>query len=202
MAGVMALRVVLATAAIVTVGALSPGPNNLIVLNRSAHRGFVSALPGIAAITSGSVALILIAASSIGVVLDAHHWLRSAIAVVGSAYLCWLGLGMVMKRASATAGAPWAWPDRMWSLFAFQFVNPKGWAIALTASTVLEGSRSMETALIDLVTLFAVIPAACLLLWSAAGASLARHLLHPRARLIFERSMGLMLLASAIAILL
>ena len=197
-----ALRVVLATAGIVAVGALTPGPNNLIVLERAARSGFASALPAVAAITTGSVALILVAGGSAGVLLDGRHWLRAVVTIAGCLYLCWLGLRLLIETRDVGTTAPRVWSDRPLSLFAFQFVNPKAWAIALTASTALEESRSLGAALLDLVTLFALIPAICLLLWSAAGAALSRYLRHPRIRLAFDRVLGLLLLSSAILVML
>lgn len=197
-----ALRVVFAAAGIVAVGALTPGPNNLIVLERAACGGFASALPAVAAITAGSVALILVAGGGAGVVLDGRHWLRAVVTIAGGLYLCGLGLQLLIGTRGVVAAAPRAWSDSAWSLFAFQFVNPKAWAIALTATTALEGSRSLGAALFDLVTLFALIPAACLLLWSAAGAALSRHLRRPHIRLAFDRVLGLLLLSSAILVML
>lgn len=200
MAPALATRVVLATAGIVAVGALTPGPNNLIVLDHAARRGFARALPAVIAITCGSVALILVVAGGAGAVLSGSHWLHFAATVAGCAYLCWLGMGLLVRSSGVAARPPGLESERPWNLFAFQLVNPKGWAMALTASTALEDCRSLGAALTDLAALFAIIPAACLLLWCAAGASLTRQLERPRTRLAFDRSMGALLLASAIAL--
>lgn len=197
-----AVRVVAATAGIVAVGALTPGPNNLIVLERAARNGFASALPAVAAITTGSVALILVAGGSAGVLLDGHRWLRAVVTIAGCVYLCWLGLRLLIGTRAAVAPAPRLWSDRAPALFAFQFVNPKAWAIALTASTALEESRSLSAALLDLALLFAFIPTVCLLLWSAAGAALSRSLQRPPVRIAFDRVMGLLLLSSAMLVVL
>lgn len=195
-----AMRAVLATAGIVLIGALTPGPNNLIVLERAAQRGFASALPVIAAITSGSVALILVAGGGAAMLLDRRPWLAGAVTIAGCTYLCWLGLRLLIGASGQVTKSRRVWSDRIWALFAFQFANPKGWAIALTASTALEGSRSLSTALLDLVTLFAMIPALCLLLWSAVGAVLSRFLRRADVRLVFDRAMGLLLLVFALVL--
>ena len=195
------IPVAFGAAGIVAVGALTPGPNNLIVLERAARRGLGSAVPAIVAITCGSVALIL-AVGSAGVMLDGSPWLRAAVTLGGCAYLGWLGLRLLVKASDESPKPATLWPDTSWKLFAFQFMNPKAWAIALTASTALEAYRSVGAALLELATLFAVIPAACLLLWSAAGAALAQYLQHSRIRLMFERLLGLLLLGSAIALVL
>ncbi|HEV2270620.1 MAG TPA: LysE family translocator [Steroidobacteraceae bacterium] len=199
---ITAIRVVFGAAGIVAVGALTPGPNNLIVLERAARRGFGSAVPAIAAITCGSVALILAVGSAGAVMFEGRHWLRAAVSVGGCAYLSWLGLRLLVKASDESPAPSRLWPDTTWKLFVFQFMNPKAWAIALTASAALEEYRSLGTALLELAMLFAVIPAACLLLWSAAGAALAKYLQHSHIRLMFERLLGVLLLGSAVAVVL
>jgi threonine/homoserine/homoserine lactone efflux protein len=195
------LRAVLATAAIVAVGALTPGPNNLIVFERGARQGLAGALPAVAAITCGSVILVLLVATSGGFLFQAHSGWHAALLIGASAYLCWLGLRLLFGAPGELERLPKFLPARAWELFAFQFANPKAWAIALTASTALEAYRALDAALLDLVMLFALIPAAGLLLWSSAGARLSRHLRHPPVKRVFDRLMGALLLGSALALI-
>jgi threonine/homoserine/homoserine lactone efflux protein len=199
---VTSLQALVTTAGIVAAGALTPGPNNLIVLDRAARAGFASTIPAIAAITAGSVTLALLAATSGGLLLGAHGGLRAVLLIAASVYLGWLGLRLLTGASGRLAAPPGLQPAKAWQLFGFQFANPKAWVIALAASTALEAYRSVHTALLDLALLFGLIPAACLLVWSSAGAWLSRHLEHPHARRALDRLMGALLLGSALALVL
>jgi threonine/homoserine/homoserine lactone efflux protein len=52
----------------------------------------------------------------------------------------------------------------------------------------------------QLAAVFTVVPAACLILWSASGAALSRLLARPAVATWFDRSMGALLVASAVAL--
>ena len=52
-----------AVAALIALGALTPGPNNLVVLGAGARGGLWAALPPIAGIVAGSLAMLAVVAA-------------------------------------------------------------------------------------------------------------------------------------------
>ena len=124
---------------LITVGAITPGPNNLVVMQTAARRGFVGALPDIAGIVR---------------------------------------------------------------LFAFQFLNPKGWILVLTATSSLQTNLGGVAGLFPLAVLFALIPTICLGLWTSLGALMTKQLRGKSVLSWFDRLMGSLLIGFAIPLLL
>ncbi len=194
----MILNALLAASSLLLVAALTPGPNNLVVL-RAATAGdpamLWSAIAGI--VLGGLVMLALVTVS--GPALGGLPWLRSLIAVSGAGYLAWLGLAMLRRPAGSEQDAPL--PAGFAGLFVFQFLNPKSWVMVLTLVAAFPHQNAAAT-FVMLAPLFLLIPSACLLLWACAGARLASLLRTPAARRRFDRLMGLALISSAVLLLL
>jgi len=190
----------MAVTALVLVAAITPGPNNLVVLRAAARSGIAAAAPAIIGIVTGGLVLLGLVAGGAGAAFAAEPRLRTAIAIGGSLYLSWLGLRLMRVRGGRGAGPARsddvALPAGALALFGFQFLNPKGWMMVLTATAAAPG-----VAFWHLAALFAIVPAVCLTIWSGFGSAMARHLARPRTAAWFDRAMGALLLASAIALM-
>lgn len=194
----------LATAGILIAGAVTPGPNNFVVMRQAARLGWRGALPPMAGVVAGSLTLLLLVSAGAEVVLAAAPRLGPAVAVVGCLYLVWLGVRLVAARPAAQgkqAAEPMTLPAGAWGLLVFQLVNPKAWLLVLTVTASAHGSLGAGRALPALAVLFIVIPTACLTLWAWAGVALARSPHWARMRTRFDRAMGALLIASALLLL-
>ena len=193
------------TAVLIGVGALTPGPNNLVVLRAGARTGWRGSLPAIAGIVLGGLALLSVAALGGGALFARSPEVRLLVAVVGCLYLAVLGGRLMLEsfRATTTPDAPLAadLPTGALALFGFQFLNPKSWVLTLTAVSTAQGGPAGE-ALVGLAALFLLLPTACLGAWALLGALLSSALRRPRVRAWFDRLMGLLLLLSALLLLL
>ena len=187
-------------AALITVAAITPGPNNLVVMLAAQRRGFAGALSSIAGVLAGSLALFAVALTGVGVMIVAEPALRTAITLAGCAYLAWLGAALLLRRERQDEDARprTGLPDGAIGLFAFQFMNPKAWVLVLTATAAARGPDAVSAPAVAL--LVVAIPALCLLLWSALGRALLRWVQRPAARARFDRAMGALLLLSAFAL--
>ena len=90
----------LALAAVVTVGAITPGPNNWVVMRAAARSGAAGAVPVIAGVVLGSLALLVLVAAGGGAAFEAEPRLRTALAIGGSLYLAALGARLVFQTFS------------------------------------------------------------------------------------------------------
>ena len=195
------MSAVLGIIGLVTVAALSPGPNNLIVLRTASRSGVAGAVPAIAGVVSGGLAMLAVARFATAAAFAAGPGIRGAVAVAGATYLGWLGLGLIRHAgrahpaATRARGLPVA---SVSGLFAFQFLNPKSWVMVMTA---VSASPTGEAASWwPLAAVFTAIPTVCLLLWASLGAAMAQHLARPRVAAWFDRAMGMVLLATAVAL--
>ena len=190
-------------ATLVTIAAITPGPNNFVVMRLASRAGFARTLPAIAGIVLGGLAMLALVAIGAGALFAARPVLRALIALGGAAYLCWLGISLVARsfadRSDVDARADVSLPAGIAGLIGFQFLNPKSWVMVLTATSSLPASQT-AAGLLSLGALFTVIPIVCLGVWSSFGAALARWLAHPRVSAWTDRVMGVLLAASAVGL--
>ncbi|HUH89826.1 MAG TPA: LysE family translocator [Lysobacter sp.] len=195
----------LGAAGLIAAAAITPGPNNLVVMRVAMHAGFIGALPAIAGILAGGLVMLLLVVAGAGVLFAAVPRLHHVITVGGGAYLCWLGARLVMDsfaKSSAQGAAGHALPSDAAALFGFQFLNPKSWVMVLTVTSAVRAGTEASQVFLPLAVLFTLIPALCLALWSALGALMTTWLHRPRVRNWMDRVMGVLLLVSALLLVL
>jgi threonine/homoserine/homoserine lactone efflux protein len=203
---VASLAPVAAVTALVALAAITPGPNNLIILRTAARAGVPATVPAIAGVVLGGLGVLATALAGASLALTAAPRVGPlavhAASLVGAGYLAWLGRGLIRHagaappRPPATRGLPAA---SLSGLFAFQFLNPKSWVMVVAAI----GARPAggPASRWPLAVIFAVIPAICLVLWAALGAALSRLLARPRFARWTDRILGGLLVATAIAMI-
>jgi len=183
---------ILAATGMLLVAALTPGPNNLVVLRAAARGDLAAVSSAIAGIVLGGVLMLVVVTVAADAMPAGWTSLRWVVASAGAIYLGWLGVGMVRGAGQSGAGRL---PAGFAGLLAFQFLNPKGWAMVLALVAAFPGQGVAGT-LLWLGPLFLFVPFACLLLWALAGRYLAYFLRMPARQRVFDRIMGLALLAS------
>ena len=78
---------------------------------------------------------------------------------------------------------------------AFQWVNPKGWFMAVTALSLYAPSEDLAAILL-VATLFAIVNLPSILLWTAVGQTIRRFLTSPSRLRAFNWGMAALLVAS------
>lgn len=173
----------------------TPGPNNLMLMASGANFGMRRTLPHFAGVVVGFCFLIFCVGAGLGGLFKAYPALRQLLTVAGGLYLLYLAWTLATANGiGAKEGA--SKPMGFWQAFAFQWVNPKAWAMALTAVTTL---LPRENSLADLGVaslLFATINAPCVAGWAGFGLALRRYLDRPRVLRAFNLSMAVLLVAS------
>lgn len=189
----------LALCGLLCVAAITPGPNNLVVLRAAGRSGVRGAMPAILGIVLGGLSLLAVMMLGAGTVFTSHPSLRQWLGVFGSLYLVWLGMslcagGIRPLKTSTTVQEPTLSAGPL-GLIGFQFLNPKSWVMVLTALATLPANAVRDY--LPLAGLFVLIPTFCLLLWAVLGTWLARWLLRPTVRRSADIVMGALLVACA-----
>ena len=137
-----------ALAAVAFVSSITPGPNNAMLMASGANFGFGRTLPHLAGVAIGFAILLLAVGLGLGGLFTAFPFLHVVLKVVGAGYLLWLAWKIATaKGVSGKAGG--GRPITFLQAVGFQWVNPKGWSMALTAITVYSSGGSwLELALI------------------------------------------------------
>jgi threonine/homoserine/homoserine lactone efflux protein len=182
----------------VIVSSCTPGPNNLMVLQSGANFGVLPTLPHIIGIAVGFPVMIVAVGLGLGYIFDAYPIVHTVLKWVSFAYLLWLAWQI------ASAGKPkekelGGRPLSFFQAAAFQWVNPKGWAMsvgALALFTTANGNKLVETGIIA--ALFGLICLPNGVAWAFFGRSIAGFLQNDRNRLWFNIGMAVLLVVSVV----
>jgi threonine/homoserine/homoserine lactone efflux protein len=183
-----------ALAAFAFVTSITPGPNNLMLMASGANFGFRRTVPhmlGVALGFTAMTALVGAGLSRIFEIVPGSYAALQAVSVVYLLYLAW----HVATAAPPDSAMPAGKPLSFLQAALFQWVNPKAWAMAMTATSVYAPGRTLEAvAIVALV--FGAINLPSVGVWTILGQRM-RHVLHnPRRLRLFNLAMALLLVAS------
>jgi len=185
---------------LLVIAAVTPGPNNIVVMDLAARRGVTAALPAIGGVVAGGTAALLLAHFGLGAVLATHPRVAGYATALGAAYLGWLGARLFLRAPRPDETSNSLIPHGSFgALAAFQLCNPKCWVLVIAVSSA---AARGAVPLAFVLTAFVFASAACLSLWAALGREMSRLLARPRLARRFNQVLGLALVASAGAMLL
>ena len=174
---------------------ITPGPNNAMLLASGANFGLRATLPHLAGVVLGFALLILVIGAGLGALFAAYPPLHTGLKIVGGAYLLWLAARIATAKGMAgreSGGRPITFLEAA----AFQWVNPKAYAMAVgaVAAYVPRGGGAGDLLLLTLV--FGLVNLPCVSAWMVAGVGLRRVLERPAALRAFNLLMAGLLVAS------
>ena len=123
--------------------AFTPGPNNVMVLSSGLTYGFRRTLPHIAGIAIGVSFMVAAMGLGLGTIFIAYPVLQTILKYAGIAYLIYLALGIAMSEPSVARGQDsQRGPMTFWTAALFQWVNVKGWVMAIGIITAYSAIAS------------------------------------------------------------
>jgi threonine/homoserine/homoserine lactone efflux protein len=188
----------LAIVTLFVVAAITPGPNNLMVMRSAARTGLAGAVAPVAGIVAGSLALLAAVVAGIGALVQQWPPLRALIGAGAALYMLWFGLSLILPRRAAAGEREL--PGGALGAFVFQFLNPKGWLMMLTAVGASSARGTLAT-FVFLAPLATFIPLVCLLLWAAVGRALSVYLKRTTLAVWIDRVFGALLIAGVLPFL-
>lgn len=190
----------LALATFAFVGAITPGPNNVMVLASGLNFGFRRTVPHLFGIGIGFAVMIAAVGFGLMGVLSSTPGLYAALKYAGAAYLLYLAWRIATADATETASATGR-PLSFLEAAAFQWLNPKGWVLAVGAVLTYSrpGRALADVPLIAFVFLLATLPSVAI--WAGFGAALERLLEDRRKVRLINILMGVTLALSVIPML-
>jgi len=182
----------------VVASTVTPGPNNLMVLASGANWGLARTLPHILGIAMGFPVMIVAIGFGIGAVIEAAPWLETVLKYTAFAYLLWLAW-KVSQAGRPDGGPADSKPLSLLQAAAFQWVNPKAWAIMLSGIALFVpavGNRVLQIGVFALLFGLACIPNG--VMWALFGRAIAGFLQDDTRRHWFNVAMAILLVASAL----
>jgi threonine/homoserine/homoserine lactone efflux protein len=190
----------LALLVFVTVTLFTPGPNNVMLMTSGVNFGFARTQAHVWGVTLGFAFMVLVVGIGLGALFDAFPLLYTVLKYVSIAYLLYLAW-MIANAGPVKEGEEKGRPLTFLQAAAFQWVNPKGWIMAIGAVSTYAAILSFPFNVLLITALFGAVGILSCLAWAAFGAGMRRLIRTPRAVRIFNIAMALALVASIAPVL-
>ncbi len=178
------------------IGAMTPGPNNLMLAASGMNYGYRRTLPHMAGIIFGFYTLLLLCMLGIGVIFTLYPALQLVMKIGSAAFMLYLAYHIAMAGRVEFADEK-ARPLTFLQAALFQYINPKAWVVGLaaTASLLPESATIPEKTLIILVC---VLTTSILSTntWTLFGKIMARLFSKDKYRRIVNATLALLLVAT------
>lgn len=196
------LETVIALATFAFASSITPGPNNLMLMASGTNFGFLRTVPHMLGVALGFALMVLLVGLGLGTVFAAVPGAMLALKVVSAVYLLYLAWRIARSAPPRLDGEDsGARPFGFLQAAAFQWVNPKGWTMALTAVAVYVPADHRLLGAAGVALVFTVVNVPAVLIWAAAGLQLRRLMHRPRAYRAFNVAAALLLVASLYPVL-
>ncbi|KAA9005616.1 LysE family translocator [Histidinibacterium aquaticum] len=175
-------------------GSITPGPNNVMLMASGANFGLRRTLPHIGGIIVGMMVLVGLSGLGLGVVLERFPILDQVLKAAAIAFLVWLAF-KIATAAPRIEDRETGRPLTFLQAAAFQWVNPKAWAMALSATAAYLPDRTPASVAVA-VLVFGAVSLPSTGLWTALGTQMRRVLDRPSRLRAFNVVMAGLLLLS------
>ena len=172
----------------------TPGPNNAMLAASGMNFGLKRTIPHIIGICVGIVALMVATGLGLGAILATLPEAQTALAIVGAVYLAYLAWRIA--NAAAPTAAEGAKPLSFGEAFGFQFLNPKGWVMALNAALLMPDLGGVATKALALGGLALTVGFMPMVVWALFGLAIASLLEDARWRRAINWGLALILIAT------
>jgi threonine/homoserine/homoserine lactone efflux protein len=185
----------------------TPGPNNLLLLASGVNFGFRRTVPHMLGINFGFALMVLLVGLGLVQLFARFPPLHTAMkwgSVVFMLYLAWKIATAAAPKTSGDAQAKRK-PMRWWQAALFQWVNPKGWAMGVSAIAThvpLLGSKPSMPHLLALALMYFVVNVPVSIGWTLFGVRLRSWLANDTHRRWFNHGMASVLVLSLLPMLL
>ena len=185
----------------VIVAFYTPGPNNTMLMTSGLNFGFRRTLPHILGVNFGFAFLAIVVGFGLGAVFQAYPWLYTALKYAGAAYLLYLAWRIATSGPTEPGGEARGKPLTFLGGALFQWVNVKGWVIAVSAITAYAGIAPYPANVGLQGVTYLAIGMGSSSTWALFGTALRPLISSPRAIRVFNAIMALALVATLYPVL-
>jgi threonine/homoserine/homoserine lactone efflux protein len=176
------------------VTSVTPGPNNMMLLASGVNFGFRRTVPHMLGISAGHSLMVFLVGLGLAGVFKAWPPALTVLKVASVAYMLWLAW-KIAHAAAPGEGRARPQPMTFLQAAAFQWVNPKAWAMALGAVSAYVAVPS-PLAYAAVAGVFAAVNLPSVSVWAGAGQALRRWLETPGRLRAFNWTMAGLLVLS------
>jgi threonine/homoserine/homoserine lactone efflux protein len=179
---------------------VTPGPNNAMLTASGIKFGFKKTIPHLIGIPFGHVIQITLVCFGLGNLFQKYPLVQNYLKWLCFFYLLYLGWKIIgsFSEHKKESGRPL----KLYEAALFQFMNPKAWVVALTASTAffpVNENFYLATIFVALTAPFICFPSICL--WALFGSSIKMLIKNAKIKRFVEYFLAVLLVITAIIIL-
>ena len=176
------------------VTSVTPGPNNMMLLASGVNFGFRRTVPHMLGISIGHALMVFLVGMGLAGIFKAWPPALVVLKVASVAYMLWLTWKIAQAGAPGEGRAA-ARPFTFLQAAAFQWVNPKAWAMALGAVSAYVTEPSVW-AYASVAVVFACVNLPSVSVWAGMGQAVRRWLERPGRLRAFNWGMAALLVLS------
>jgi threonine/homoserine/homoserine lactone efflux protein len=193
----MSPDILLALVTFCVVSSVTPGPNNMMLLSSGATFGFGRTMPHMLGISFGCIVMVLLLGIGLAGVIARAPWLYTLLHILSTGYLLYLSWRIATSVGVGSTSAR-SRPLTVLEAAAFQWVNPKAWAMSLGIATSFARPDHLyvDVPLAAIVLALSGFP--CIMLWAGGGTVVRQLLTRPGALRAFNIGMAVLLVASLV----
>ena len=195
----MTYQLFLALLGFAFVTSVTPGPNNMMLMASGANFGFRRTLPHMFGISLGHALMVFLVGLGLAGMIHAVPGLLIGMKVASVLYMVWLAW-KIARSAAPGEGRARGQPFSFLQAAAFQWVNPKAWAMALGATSAYAPDGSVRSYLM-VAAVFAMVNLPSVSLWAIAGQNIRRFLSSPSRLRTFNWVMAGLLILSLLPVI-
>jgi len=179
----------------------TPGPNNIMLLASGLNFGFRRTIPHMAGVTFGFAFMIAVTGLGLGAVFTSIPMLQTILKYAGATYLVYLAVAIGLSGPPDPGEVERRKPMTFLGAALFQWVNVKGWVMAIGTITAYAAVAIYPWNVVVQVMLSFVMGSLSTIAWALSGTALQSLVKSPRAVRIFNVTMAILLLASLYPVL-
>ncbi|CAN1544393.1 RhtB Putative threonine efflux protein [Rhabdaerophilaceae bacterium] len=174
---------------------VTPGPNNMMLVASGVNFGLKRTLWHIAGINVGFPLMLLVCGLGLGEVFARYPTVYTALKIIGIVYMLWLAW-KIARSGPVGESREIGSPLTFWQAAAFQWVNPKAWAMVIGAIAAYTVPENYTLSLLIITGVYALTGTPGSLVWAIFGAAMRNVLRDPMKVRWFNIGMALLLVGS------
>ena len=177
------------------VSSITPGPNNLMLMNSGANFGFKKTIPHMLGVGIGFTLMIALVGHGVIKLFDAFPLSYDILKVLSILYLLYLAFKIASSTGNLEQKSSSSKPFNFIQAALFQWVNPKAWTMALTSISIYAPSKDLS-AVLFVALVFGIVNLPCISFWIVLGQKIKVLLTDLKRLRAFNISMALLLILS------